>query len=571
MKRLIPYFRGYWKEFCLGPIFKLLEAIFELIVPLVMAKMIDVGITNRDTHYILKMGGVLVLLAVCGLIFALICQYFAAKCAYGFGTQLRNALYHHINTLSHRELDHLGTASLITRLNTDSNTLQSGVNMFIRLGTRAPFLIIGAAVMSIRIDLKLSLIFFIVVPLISYILYRVMHYTIPHYESNQGQLDVVARRTRENLDGVRVIRAFSRQKQESQAYAQACGELSEQVIAVGRVSALLNPISFLIMNLGIVAVLWFGGFQVHTGSLTQGEVTAFVNYMTQIALALVRAAELMVSLTKAEASAKRISKVLEIQPDLVGGTDTLQQDHSTAAVVFDNVTFSYPNAGAPAVSQISFDLQPGQTLGIIGGTGSGKSTVAALIPRFYDPQEGTVSLYGKQVDCYDLQALRQAVGIVPQRATLVSGTIADNLRWAKQDATEEELITALKIAQAWEFVQQLPDQLETTVAQGGKNFSGGQRQRLTIARALVGSPDLLILDDSMSALDYATDLALRQALERELPHTTKIIISQRAPSLQHADHILVMEDGVCVGAGTHAQLLESCSVYAEIYASQMAN
>ena len=398
--------------------------------------------------------------------------------------------------------------------------------MFIRLGTRAPFLIIGAAVMSIRIDLKLSLIFFIVVPLISYILYRVMHYTIPHYESNQGQLDVVARRTRENLDGVRVIRAFSRQKQESQAYAQACGELSEQVIAVGRVSALLNPISFLIMNLGIVAVLWFGGFQVHTGSLTQGEVTAFVNYMTQIALALVRAAELMVSLT---------------------------------------------NAGAPAVSQISFDLQPGQTLGIIGGTGSGKSTVAALIPRFYDPQEGTVSLYGKQVDCYDLQALRQAVGIVPQRATLVSGTIADNLRWAKQDATEEELITALKIAQAWEFVQQLPDQLETTVAQGGKNFSGGQRQRLTIARALVGSPDLLILDDSMSALDYATDLALRQALERELPHTTKIIISQRATSLQHADHILVMEDGVCVGAGTHAQLLESCSVYAEIYASQMAN
>ncbi len=569
VRRLLPYMKGYWKECILGPIFKLLEAIFELIVPLVTAKMIDVGIANRDTGYIWKMGGAMFLLAACGLIFALICQYYASKCAYGFGTALRRALYRHVNTLSHSAVDRIGTASLITRITSDSNTVQSGLNMVIRLATRCPFLIIGAAIMAMRIDLKLSIIFLIAIPIIGVLLYSVTCWTIPRYGENQGKLDNIARHTRENLDGVRVIRAFSRQDEEIESYRNDCDVFAKRSIAVGRVGAILNPASFFIMNMGIVAVLWFGGIRVDTGHLTQGELTAFVNYMTQIALSMVRMAELLISFNKAAASAKRISDVLAEEPEITDGEKPLTVQEQAPVLAFDHVTFAYPDGGEAAIHDISFSLRAGETLGIIGGTGSGKSTIANLIPRFYDTTEGTVRIYGEDVRSYTLDSLRQVIGVVPQKASLVSGTIAENLRWGDAAADDAELEHACKIAQAWEFVSQTSRGLETKVTQGGRSLSGGQKQRLTIARALVGHPKLLILDDSMSALDYATDLELRRQLAAEMGDVTKIMISQRATSIQHADHILVMDDGKCVGYGTHDELLVQCPVYADIYHTQM--
>ena len=569
VRRLLPYMKGYWKECILGPIFKLLEAIFELIVPLVTAKMIDVGIANRDTGYIWKMGGAMFLLAACGLAFALICQYYASKCAYGFGTALRRALYRHVNTLSHSAVDRIGTASLITRITSDSNTVQSGLNMVIRLATRCPFLIIGAAIMAMRIDLKLSIIFLIAIPIIGVLLYSVTCWTIPRYGENQGKLDNIARHTRENLDGVRVIRAFSRQDEEIESYRNDCDVFAKRSIAVGRVGAILNPASFFIMNMGIVAVLWFGGIRVDTGHLTQGELTAFVNYMTQIALSMVRMAELLISFNKAAASAKRISDVLAEEPEITDGEKPLTVQEQAPVLAFDHVTFAYPDGGEAAIHDISFSLRAGETLGIIGGTGSGKSTIANLIPRFYDTTEGTVRIYGEDVRSYTLDSLRQVIGVVPQKASLVSGTIAENLRWGDAAADDAELEHACKIAQAWEFVSQTSRGLETKVTQGGRSLSGGQKQRLTIARALVGHPKLLILDDSMSALDYATDLELRRQLAAEMGDVTKIMISQRATSIQHADHILVMDDGKCVGYGTHDELLVQCQVYADIYHTQM--
>lgn len=569
VRRLLPYMKGYWKECILGPIFKLLEAIFELIVPLVTAKMIDVGIANRDTGYIWKMGGAMFLLAACGLAFALICQYYASKCAYGFGTALRRALYRHVNTLSHSAVDRIGTASLITRITSDSNTVQSGLNMMIRLATRCPFLIIGAAIMAMRIDLKLSIIFLIAIPIIGVLLYSVTCWTIPRYGENQGKLDNIARHTRENLDGVRVIRAFSRQDEEIESYRNDCDVFAKRSIAVGRVGAILNPASFFIMNMGIVAVLWFGGIRVDTGHLTQGELTAFVNYMTQIALSMVRMAELLISFNKAAASAKRISDVLAEEPEITDGEKSLTVQEQAPVLAFDHVTFAYPDGGEAAIHDISFSLRAGETLGIIGGTGSGKSTIANLIPRFYDTTEGTVRIYGEDVRSYTLDSLRQIIGVVPQKASLVSGTIAENLRWGDAAADDAELEHACKIAQAWEFVSQTSRGLETKVTQGGRSLSGGQKQRLTIARALVGHPKLLILDDSMSALDYATDLELRRQLAAEMGDVTKIMISQRATSIQHADHILVMDDGKCVGYGTHDELLVRCPVYADIYHTQM--
>lgn len=569
MKRLIPYMKGYWKECILGPVFKLLEAIFELIVPLVTAEIIDVGIAERNTRYIWKMGGVMFVLAACGLVFALICQYYASKCAYGFGTALRSALYRHVNRLSHSAVDRIGTASFITRITSDTNTVQSGLNMMIRLATRCPFLIIGAAVMAMRIDLKLSIVFFIAIPIIGALLYAVTRWTIPKYGENQSKLDNIARHTRENLDGVRVIRAFSRQKEEIASYREDCNVFAKRSIIVGRIGSILNPASFLIMNLGIVAVLWFGGIRVDTGHLTQGELTAFVNYMTQISLSMVRMAELLVSFNKAAASAKRVSDILGEEPDIVGGEEVLVPYAEKPVVEFSHVTFTYPGGGEPALQDISFTLRAGETLGIIGGTGSGKSTIANLIPRFYDATNGVINLYGKDIREYTLDSLRGVIGIVPQKATLVSGTIAENLRWGNEMANKEELIKACQIAQAWEFVSQTPKQLETKVTQGGRSLSGGQKQRLTIARALTKQPEILILDDSMSALDYATDLALRKALAEKMKHVTKIIISQRATSIQHADHILVIDEGKCVGFGTHETLLQECPVYADIYATQM--
>lgn len=569
MFKLRRFLKHYKKELILGPFFKLLEAIFELIVPLVMAKIIDKGIGNNDSDYVWKMSGLIVVLGICGLGFALTCQFFAAKCAYGFGTELRDALYKHINKFSHAEIDRFGTSSLITRITNDTVLAQNGVNMFIRLAVRAPFLIIGAAVMSMIIDLKLSIIFLIAAPIITLIIVWVMKKTVPMYKKIQKNLDKISLLTRENLDGVRVIRAFSKQDEEKKELIQESSNLSDNAVIAGKISAILNPVTFMIMNLGIVAILWFGGIRVDTGYLTQGEITAFVNYMTQILLALVVLANLVVIFTKAASSASRINEIFDTQPSMTDGSDT-EFDFNSPAVEFENVSFSYPDAGDLSLNNISFTLNKGEILGIIGGTGSGKSTLANLVPRFYDITSGNISIFGKDIKKYSLEELRKLIGIVPQRAALFSGTIADNMRWAKPDATDEEIISAIKIAQAWEFVSKLPDGIKTKISQGGKNLSGGQRQRLTIARALVGNPPVVILDDSMSALDYATDLALRKEIESKLQNTALIMISQRATTLQNADHILVLDDGNAVGFGIHETLLKNCKEYAEIYTSQMS-
>ena len=511
MQHLLRFLKPYRKELILGPFFKLLEAVFELIVPVVMAKIIDNGIAQNDAGYVGKMCALIVLLGVCGLGFALTCQYFAAKCAFGFGTDLRAALYRHINTLSHTEIDRLGTSTLINRITADAAAAQTGVNMFIRLAVRAPFLIIGAIVMALLIDVKLSLIFLVIAPIVGLLLYFVMNRTVPMYRQNQQKLDNIARHTGENLDGMRVIRAFSRQQQEKDEFSQECADLEQSMLAVGRISAILNPLTFMIMNLGIVAVIWFGGMQINTGSLTQGDLTAFTNYMTQILLAMVVMANLIVILTKGQASALRIHDVLSTAPSMTEGTQ-LPDTQSEDAITFSHVNFAYAGAGDNALEDITFTLKKGRTLGIIGGTGSGKSTLANLIPRFYDASSGEICIFGKPVQEYDTKALRRCIGVVPQKAVLFSGTIAENLRWADAQADEVQMQKALDIAQASEFVGKLQYGTQTHLIQGGRNLSGGQKQRLTIARALTGQPSILILDDSMSALDYATDLALRTAL-----------------------------------------------------------
>lgn len=567
MKRLLRYLQSYKKELILGPLFKLLEAVFELTVPVVMARIIDVGITNRDSAYVLKMSGLIVVLGVCGLCFAITCQYFAARCAYGFGTELRAALYKHICSLSYSGIDRVGTSSLVNRLTNDTNTVQSGVNMFIRLGTRSPFLIIGAAVMAVTINARLALIFFVVAPLISLIIFLIMRRTIPMYKATQKKLDTAAMQTRESLEGARVIRAFSRQKNETEEFGETVDEIAVSSAAVGKISAILNPAAFMIMDLGIVFILWSGGAKVSTGSLTQGELTAFTNYMTQILLALVVFANLIVTFTKALASANRISEVFAIAPE--ENKTALTKGGDGNILEFRNVSFMYDKAGEDSVKNVSFKLRNGDMLGIIGGTGSGKSTLARLIPCFYRATSGEVLVSGVNVNDCELDALRRRIGIVPQKAVLFSGTVRDNMKWRRQDATDAEIIEALKTAQAWDFVSSKPDGLDSFISQGGRNFSGGQRQRLSIARALVGCPDILILDDSTSALDYATDLALRRAIKEKMSETTVIMITQRATSVMDADRIIVMDDGECVGSGTHSELIESCPVYREIYDSQI--
>jgi ATP-binding cassette subfamily B protein len=568
MKDLLKYLKNYKKELVFGPFFKLLEAIFELIVPVVMAKIIDNGIGRNDSSYIFRMSGLIVLLGVCGLCFALTCQYLAAKCAYGFGTELRSALYKHINQLSYSSIDKIGTSSLVNRLTNDSNTVQNGVNMFIRLAVRAPFLVIGAAVMAVTIDAKLSFIFFVVAPLISVIIFLIMRKTVPMYKKTQKCLDRASTLTREGLEGARVIRAFSRQQEEMDEFSEAVDEISACSIAVGKISAILNPVAFMVMNLGIVAVIWFGGKRINIGGLTQGELTAFTNYMTQILLALVVLANLIVIFTKALASANRISEVFALPAEKSGDIEEFS-DETDKIIEFSDVSFSYEGAGDYSVRNISFSIKKGQMLGVIGGTGCGKSTLANLIPCFYHTTHGEVSISGINVNDFDTDELRGRIGTVPQKAVLFSGTIRENMRWRKRDATDEEIISALKTAQAWEFVKETSDGLDTVISQGGKNLSGGQKQRIAIARALVGSPDILILDDSTSALDYKTDLALRRALSNDMPHTTVVMISQRTTSLRDADKIIVMDDGEAVGIGTHDQLIESCQVYSEIYHSQM--
>lgn len=567
MKKLLKYLKNYILQLTLGPFFKLLEAVFELTVPVVMANIIDKGIISNDSGYILKMSGVIVILGICGLGFALTCQFLAAKCAYGFGTELREAMYKHINSLSHSSIDQLGTSSVVNRLTNDTITVQNGVNMFIRLAVRAPFLVIGASVMAVTIDAKLSLIFFAAAPLITVIIFLIMRKTIPMYKATQKKLDRAALLTRENIEGARVIRAFSRQKEETDEFNKAVDDISASSIAVGKISAILNPASFMIMNLGIVAVMQFGGVRINSGSLTQGELTAFTNYMTQILLALVVLANLIVTFTKAFASANRVSEVFDLEPEKNG--NELPDENCSTIIEFKNVSFMYEGAGEKSVHELSFSLKKGEMLGIIGGTGSGKSTVASLIPCFYRATEGDVIVAGKNVNDCNTDALRGIIGYVPQKAVLFSGTVRDNMKWRKEDATDDEIISALKTAQAWEFVEKMPKKLDTVISQGGRNLSGGQRQRLSIARALVGDPEILILDDSASALDFVTDLNLRKAIKKDMKNTSVVMISQRTTSLKDADQIIVMDDGYAAGIGTHDELLDSCEIYREIYMSQM--
>lgn len=571
MWKLRRFLKDYRKQVIVGPIFKWMEAVLELIVPLVMAKIIDVGVKNADKGYVFRMGGLLLLIAAVSLGCALVCQYSASIASQGVGTNLRREMFDRINRFSHAELDRFGTHSLITRLTNDVNQLQVAVAMLIRLVVRAPFLAIGAVVMAFTIDVKLSLIFLVVFPLIVGVLYFVMNRSIPFFRVMQKKLDKISLITRENLEGARVIRAFSKQDAELSRFTSASDDLANTSVRVGRLSALLNPLTYVIMNLGIVAILWFGGFRVDSGRLTQGEMIAFVNYMTQILQALIVVANLVVIFTKASASASRINEVLETEPsvsDAVSGEVAPLADE--AALEFDRVAFAYAGAEEPSLSGITVKLRPGETLGVIGGTGSGKSTFVSLIPRFYDATSGEVKVFGRDVKEYPLAELRRLVGTVPQKAAVVSGTIRENLRWAKPDATDEELWAALKTAQAESFVEALPQKLETRVEQGGKNFSGGQKQRLTIARALVGKPSILILDDSASALDFATDAALRKALRTETKGMTVIMVSQRASTIRYADQILVLDDGGMAGLGTHEELFENCPVYREICLSQLS-
>ncbi len=564
------YLTAFKKEVMIGQTAKFIEAVFEVLVPLIMANIIDKGINGGEGKpYIYKMGGLLVLLGILGLGFALICQYLASKASQGVGTVMRNDMFRHINSLSHAELDRIGTPSLITRLTNDINQVQTAVAMYIRLVVRAPFIVIGSAIMAISVDRKLSLVFLVVIPLVVLILYLVMSRSIKYYKVIQKKLDRISLVTREGLSGVRVIRAFSRQDTEQHRFDEANDEYLRISLNVGKLSALLNPLTYAVLNLAIAAIVWFGGFRVQIGGLTQGEVIAFVNYMTQISLALVVVANLVVLFTKAAASASRINEILDIEPSVKNGEYSGKGEGSTA-VKFDNVSFSYNKNGENALENISFTAEKGETIGIIGGTGSGKSTLVNLIPRFYDCTEGTIEIDGVKIADYDTKSLRGRIGTVLQKAVLFSGTIAENMRWGKPDATEEEIRSALDIAQASEFVNKLENGLETHISQGGKNLSGGQKQRMTIARALVSKPEILILDDSASALDFATDAALRKAIAQSTNKMTVFIVSQRANSIRYADKIIVLDDGKQAGMGTHKELLESCDVYREICYSQLS-
>lgn len=572
MFKLIPYLKDFKKECFLGPLFKLLEAILELIVPLVMAKIIDIGVKSYDTSYIIKMGILIIILGIVGLGSALVCQYFAAKASQGFGTKLRNELFHHINSLSHSEIDNIGTPSLITRIINDVNQLQVAVAMAIRLGVRAPFIILGSAIMAMFINLKLSLIFFLSIPLIVLTLYLVMGKAIPLYRIIQKKLDKISLITRENLDGVRVVRAFSKQEVEKDRFNIAALDHSNTAIKVGKLSALLNPLTFMIMNFSIAFIVWFGGIGVNNGNFTQGEIIAFVNYMTQILLTLIVVANLVIIFTKASASATRVNEVLYTKSSIKetsSSTKVQTIDNSSKIIEFKNVSFSYNNSKQYSLENISLSINKGETIGIIGGTGSGKSTLVNLMPRFYESTEGEIFINGENIKNYSLKSLRNLFGIVPQKAVLFTGSLRENMKWANKDASDEEILMALDIAQCSDFVSNLKDGLDTSVLQGGKNFSGGQKQRLTIARALVGSPKIIILDDSSSALDFATDLKLRQALNAHAKEITTIIVSQRASSIKNSDKIVVLDDGKLAGIGTHEELLENSEVYKEICLSQL--
>ena len=575
MRKLLVYLKDYKKESVLAPLFKMLEASFELIVPLVVTAIIDVGIANRDSGYILRMCLVMVALGLIGLLCSVTAQYFAAKAAAGFGTKVRHQLFAHIQTFSFSEIDQAGTATLITRMTSDINQAQSGVNMVLRLFLRSPFIVFGAMVMAFTIDVKAAMIFVVAIPLLSFVVFGVMAASIPLYKKVQERLDRILGITRENLTGARVIRAFHKEEEEKSRFEEGLESLTSMQNHVGKISAFMNPVTYAIINGATIFLLYTGAVQVDTGVLTQGEVVALVNYMSQILVELIKLANLIVTITKAVACGNRVQSILEIQSSMPKDKEGLapvaaavEGAPEAPAVQFSHVGLTYQGAGGESLSDIDFSVKKGETIGIIGGTGSGKTSLVHLIPRFYDATKGQVRINGKDVKEYSLEELRQKVGVVMQRAVLFKGTIKENLCWGKADATKDELKDALRVAQAWEVVEGKEGKLEAFVEQGGKNFSGGQRQRLTIARALVRRPEILILDDSASALDYATDAKLRKSVREMEGNPTVFIVSQRTSSIQHADKIIVLEDGEVAGIGTHGQLLETCGVYREIYESQ---
>lgn len=569
MFKLLKYLKDYKLQLTIGPACKLLEAIFELIVPLVMADIIDIGVQNGDSGYVLRMGGVMILLGAVGLCSALVCQKSASIASQGSGTKLRNELFHHINTLSFAEIDKIGTPSLITRMTNDINQLQFAVAMLIRLVIRAPFLVVGAMIMATTINLKLSVIFFVASPLIALVLYFIMSKSVPFFKLIQKRLDRLSLISREGLSGARVIRAFHKEEKEEKRFNDANDDLAQTSQSVGMLSALLNPLTYAITNLAIVAIVWFGGGLVNSGEIQTGEIIALVSYMTQILLAMVVVANLVVVFTKASASASRVNEVFDLKPSITSDQkDDILLGNSKGYIEFDNVSFGY--GGGDVLKNISFTVDKGETVGIIGTTGSGKSSLVNLIPRYYDVTGGRVLIGGENVKKYSLAQLRNMCSVVMQKAVLFSGTIESNLRWGKKDATEDEMNRALETAQAKEFVEKLPNKLDTVVTQGGKNFSGGQKQRLTIARAIIANSPILILDDSASALDFATDYALRKAIRKNTDGATVFIVSQRVATVKDADKILVLKDGELVGAGSHEQLFDICEEYREICLSQLS-
>ena len=577
MKKLLKYLKDYKLESVMGPLFKMLEASFELFVPLVMANIIDTGIKNADQPYIWKMCGMLILLAAIGLTCSLTAQYFSAKAAVGFGTALRNDLFRHINSLSYREIDTIGTSTLITRMTSDINQVQSGVNLVLRLFLRSPFIVFGAMIMAFQVNVRAALIFVVAIPLLSIVVFGILLISMPLYKKVQKQLDRVLLTTRENLLGARVVRAFNRQQDEMKKFDEENSLLVNSQVFVGKISALMNPITYVIVNGATIILIWTGAWQVEGGIITQGAVVALVNYMSQILVELVKLANLIITISKSLACAKRISAVFEETSSIEDKTGAAvlaanagDAKEQPAKVEFVSMDFAYAGSSENALSQISFQAMRGQTIGIIGGTGSGKSTLVNLIPRFYDATGGMVLVDGVNVKDMPLQALREKIGIVPQKAVLFKGSLRDNIRWGKPDATDEEIYHALEIAQARDFVDSKDEGLDLMIQQGGKNLSGGQKQRLTIARALVRNPEILILDDSASALDFATDAALRKAIRENTKDMTVFLVSQRATTIKNADQILVLDDGNLVGRGTHKELLDTCEVYREICFSQLS-
>lgn len=569
MKHLYPYLRRFRKESILAPLFKMLEATFDLLVPMVVADIIKVGIAGGNTTYIWTRCGLLVLMALIGLLCSFTAQYFAARAAIGTSTGLRHELMAHIQSLSFSELDTLGVSTLITRMTSDVNQVQNGLNMFLRLFLRSPFIVAGAMIAAFTIDTQIALIFLAAIPVLAVIVFGIMRITSPMYKTVQSRLDAVTGATRENLSGVRVVRAFGREDAEEENFVQQNGSLNAMQLKVGRIAALMNPLTYVVVNLGIIGILYFGANKIGSGALLSGDVVALVNYMSQILVELVKLANLVVLLTRAIASMGRVSQVLDTPSTMAFPEKPVSADAaSDVAVAFDHVSLRYQGAGAESLSDVTFTAKKGQTIGVIGGTGSGKTTLVSLIPRFYDATKGQVTLLGQPITAYSKEELNRHVAIVMQKAQLFKGTIRSNLLWGNENATDEELWHALSIAQSEDFVRQKPGKLDDPVEQGGRNLSGGQRQRLTIARALVGHPDILILDDSASALDYATDAALRKALRTLPAETTLFIVSQRTSSLRHADQIIVLDDGHVVGIGTHDALMQTCEIYREIHESQ---